>query len=580
MANNSSVSSNLSIQQQNINNKLTRYINIKNAVKILENFSNWNGYIKLYTEVESNFEIDDIVYIIFTNPFSTFTFNLENPNTPYEKWSNGYKVLYVNKSRNEVVINRDYNDITSGLYLKNQYLSKVKIRGGTFKNGTIDGLTFFNSNIGSGATFTQGIFYNCEINNINLLDKYDDVKVLYSTDNYNSKFIQKKSKTATIFKKERYYYNNVINSYIYNCNVENGNFINCNFISNGTNYINDGKFDDCTFSGYTINGGRYHDCVIESGTTWNYGYWDNISGITAFNTNWINGVWVTGTFYDNLWVNGIFSSGIFSASTWMDGEVYTGDFYYTNWYGGLVKNANFYNSFWSGGTFNDGIFENSTWYDGYFNGGIFKGSIFSGGTIKGGSITGSTLYDFNVYDGDLKDSSIYNGSLYNDYQINDCDINNANIHQGTINNSDITNSNIYNGVLLYVNITSGVSYNGQYKYSDLTDFVVQNGNFEKCDADNVTFYNGIFTDGNYENGYWYGGIWNGLNMDIGVFSSDIFYGGDFYGGLFTGDTKPNPNALWCGGTFHYGYWNGVYIDIYPENPFQKQLHTQTPPGIL
>ena len=95
----SSVSGNIDFIQSQLNMKTNNYINIKNAVKILENYSNWNGYIKLYSEVESNFEVDDIVYITYTDPniVSSTTFNLENPSVPFENFYVGYKILYTNK---------------------------------------------------------------------------------------------------------------------------------------------------------------------------------------------------------------------------------------------------------------------------------------------------------------------------------------------------------------------------------------------------------------------------------------------------------------------------------------------------
>jgi len=133
-----------SIQQQ-INNKRIEYINIKNAVKILEDYSNWNGYIKLYTEIENNFEVDDIIYITYMDgdiDSGTTVFNLENPSTPLTDFYLGYKILFVNRIKNEIVINRHYNDITNGAKLKFQYLSKVSCRGGNFIGDISDGVVF------------------------------------------------------------------------------------------------------------------------------------------------------------------------------------------------------------------------------------------------------------------------------------------------------------------------------------------------------------------------------------------------------------------------------------------------------
>jgi hypothetical protein len=130
------------------NNTKKEYINIKNAVKILETYSNWNGYIKLYTEVESNFEIGDTIYITYLelNDYPD-VFRLDNSNVIYSTYNFGYKILYVDKNKNEIVINRYYNDITTGYKLKHQYLSKVSCNGGIFYNNITDGAVFYNSNV-------------------------------------------------------------------------------------------------------------------------------------------------------------------------------------------------------------------------------------------------------------------------------------------------------------------------------------------------------------------------------------------------------------------------------------------------
>ena len=153
----SSVSGNMNLIQSQIKEKTNEYINIKNAVNILERYSNWNGYIKLYTEVESNFDVNDIVYITYTTPVTGSTiFNLDNNynnvtqeyyNDPFDEnisnYSLGYKILYTNKYKNELVINRYYNDITPGYTLSNQCLSKITCRKGNFFSDVSDGVVFY-----------------------------------------------------------------------------------------------------------------------------------------------------------------------------------------------------------------------------------------------------------------------------------------------------------------------------------------------------------------------------------------------------------------------------------------------------
>jgi len=144
----SSVSGNLGLIESQTNLKNNDYINIRNAVKILEKYSNWNGYTKLYTEVQSNFHLGDIVYITYTEPtIDSETFNLENPSVPFADFYLGYKVLHANPYKNMVVIDRYFNDITSGKKLKNQYLSKISCRGGDYYDDVADGVVFYDCNI-------------------------------------------------------------------------------------------------------------------------------------------------------------------------------------------------------------------------------------------------------------------------------------------------------------------------------------------------------------------------------------------------------------------------------------------------
>jgi len=150
----SSLSGNMRLIQSQIKNKNVDYINVKNAVKLLEKYSNWNGYIKLYTEVQNNFEVDDIIYITYLSDIvpsaENLIFNLENPSYPDEggdRFYLGYKILYVNSFKNEIVINRHFNDIGVGFNLSNQYLSKVSCRGGDLFDDVSDGVVFYNCNI-------------------------------------------------------------------------------------------------------------------------------------------------------------------------------------------------------------------------------------------------------------------------------------------------------------------------------------------------------------------------------------------------------------------------------------------------
>lgn len=154
----SSISGNMPLIQSQIKEKTNDYINVKNAVNILQKYSNWNGYIKIYTEVENNFNVGDIVYITYTEPTidPNTVFSLDNNynNTTYQyyddpfdenikEFSFGYKILFVNKYNNELVINRYYNDIPAGRKLSNQSLSKISLRRGTFFQDIMDGVVLY-----------------------------------------------------------------------------------------------------------------------------------------------------------------------------------------------------------------------------------------------------------------------------------------------------------------------------------------------------------------------------------------------------------------------------------------------------
>lgn len=161
----SSLNGNMGLIKSQTLQKTNEYINVKNAVKILEIYSNWNGYIKLYSEIQSNFVVGDTAYITYTsNNTGETIFNLENPSIPDEgsnRFYLGYKILYVNQYKNEIVINRHYNDIPTNFSLKNQYISKISCRGGYLYESVSDGVVFKNCSIlNTGFATISGIVRN------------------------------------------------------------------------------------------------------------------------------------------------------------------------------------------------------------------------------------------------------------------------------------------------------------------------------------------------------------------------------------------------------------------------------------
>lgn len=183
----SSLNGNMNLIKSQVTQKTNDYINVKNAVNILEIYSNWNGYIKLYTEVQSNFIVGDTAYITYT---STNTepniFNLENPSIPDEgsnRFYLGYKILYVNQFKNEIVINRHYNDIPIGYSLANQQISKISCRGGYLYNSVSDGVVFYNCSIlNAGFATISGIISIGNIPISGALITVSGTKIIHTTD--------------------------------------------------------------------------------------------------------------------------------------------------------------------------------------------------------------------------------------------------------------------------------------------------------------------------------------------------------------------------------------------------------------
>ena len=211
----SSLNGNINLIKSQVAQKTNDYINIKNAVNILEIYSNWNGYIKIYTEVQSNFVVGDTAYITYASTKSMSNiFNLENPSVPDEgsnRYYLGYKILYVNQSKNEIVINRHYNDIPSGYSLKYQQISKISCRGGYLYKSVSDGVVFYNCNIlNVGFSTISGIVSINGIPTPGVMVTLSGSKRIHTTDS-NGYYILNSVKGDNIIKsyKDGYIINNV-----------------------------------------------------------------------------------------------------------------------------------------------------------------------------------------------------------------------------------------------------------------------------------------------------------------------------------------------------------------------------------
>ena len=378
---------------------------------------------------------------------------------------------------------------------------------------------------------TQGILKYCKIYGVTFDNKYSEIKSIVTTEDYSSKFLSnnsgKVSQTSTILSSNNMYYNTVEESTLINCNVENGRFIKSTLLglASGTNYINDGLFSGCTLRGYTINGGKFYNCVIDNSNTWNFGHWHNSYGSTDFTSKWYSGVWNSGAFTGE-WFGGTFNDGQFNfPGVWYDGIANGGTFSGITWYNGLARNANFVSqSTFEDGIFNDGYFVDSTFHGGNFNGGKMINSIISGGTniatIYNGSISGCTV-DGNteIKGGSFKNVTIDNGDIFN-IDASYLSVNGGNFYSGNYSNTLFNGGNIHNG--MYINITGATLnltiHNGAFKNSIFDSIFVENGNFTNCLSTGLTWLDGIYTDGIMWNCVWYDGYWN----------DGLFYAGDCY----------------------------------------------------
>ena len=373
---------------------------------------------------------------------------------------------------------------------------------------------------------TQGVLKYCNIYNVKFEDKYSNIKTIKSTENYDSKFASNSgtSQTSTVLTDNNTYYNIVEHSNIlsgktlYNCDVETGRFLNSTFLTSNNNYIKDGYFSGCTISsGYTIYGGQFFDCVIDSGCTWKEGQWN--SG--TFNGDWYGGVWNSGVFPYPVWSGGTFNGGTFTnKSIWITGVANGGLFSGCTWNHGLVRNANFIGCIFKSGTFNNGLFSGGTFNGGTFNNGVMSNSFISGGTFNGGlvfncSISGNTENQSipKIDGGNFSNDKIYDGQIYN-MNGSDLTVYYGKFYNGKYENSTFITGDIYNG--LYLNLsgtTSGLTiHNGTFQKSNFIQTNVHNGSFTNCYSENIRWNYGVYTEGsmlfNLTGSYWRDGYWN------------------------------------------------------------------------
>jgi hypothetical protein len=539
--------------------------NISNAVKIIPKIDNKDSFIKLYTNVNSNFLVGDRVYILSYNSGDTnadldnYTYYTSRSGTSYgeiscEQYLQGYLVKEIDINTNSIVINRLYSSIPdiSGITSDNFFISKTIIFNSTITGGELNGVVLKNTAIDNSlenVKWIQGIVLGGSINNLVLSDKYESMTLslnsvvnnggvssyyTYNNDTYGySVFSGKTSLTInmpTIY--NGYFYNSVLTGY---------------FSSTPVNYpiIYNGYYELCDFdNNFKFNNGYYKMSNINSVTSlWNYGILDPVDiSIYEFHPIiWYDGIWEssntpissltweTGVFngdtftsscewrngifngvqFLGTWANGTFNKGFFNTTSWVNGIFNDGIFSSTStWQKGTFNNGTFY-GIWNDGVFNNGTFgTGATWTTGTFNNGIFSNSLWSNGTWNNGFFDNSTWVIGNWYNGTMSASDWYDGYFYN----------------GTINLDTLW----YNGIFYFGNFNDSTWLNGEWN-------------------------NGLMSNSNFQSGVWWDGVFTGGNIGVmGGAETVNWYSGNFNNGYFW------QNSQWYTGSFHNGSFNGIW----------------------
>lgn len=448
----------------------------RNSSLLINRIENDDGYLSIFTDIDTHVEKDDIVYITKVSGNS----NLDNFNDfkydnefPFTKFNKGYKVLNVEKEKNKITINKIFRDRISNIDLSNHYVSLIKGEEGIINNSNLNSVMWKKLNI-KNSNILQGIFLNINSSGVTFESKYsDDYKSLKRFFSDDGLVVNNNNYT--------YGYNFVGNynkkSYLYNSDIENGNFINININSDKKRKILNGFFENCNISNYEINGGYFLNCLIQSSCTWNNGTFDNINGEDFKPEIWENGSWIRGNFSGKTWENGTFNGN---------------------------DDSKFIDSKWTEGTFNNGIFENSDWESGNFNRGIFQNSYWSGGTINNNAkLKNSTWYDGLVVKGELINVNWKNGVF----------------KQGKITNCIWENGIVENGEI------QGTWFDGDFYNGKIFDSIWSGGTFYNGTMDNCIWYDGL-----HKNGFMYDTIWSGGTWENGHFNNGKWYSGNWEDG--------------------------------------------------
>lgn len=519
---------NITQVQANSEDKLTEINSYKdkglrNSVKLINKYEEDNKYLALFTELDSHIEENDIVFITKISGNS----NLDNFNDykydddfPFTNYSMGYRVLKVNKNKNKIVINKLFKDTIDNLDIKEHYISLIRKQNSTIENSKLNSVVTVNSKLKNNE-ITQGTFLNMNASGCTFKSKYDN----------NYKSLERKSiegNGIVNFNNYTYGYNfisyinsNNVNN-LFNCEIENGNFINTNIINkeNEKKTIPNGKFENCYISNYIIKGGYYLNCIIESDCKWENGTFENNNGEDFKPEIWYDGKWLYGNFSGKTWKNGIFNGRkdtLFIDSIWEDGLFNTGTIKNTDWLNGFFDSGNIKESNWTGGTFNNGLMINCNWQNGILNNGVLDNILWENGTMYNGQIKNSIWEYGEFYYGLIKDSEWYHGKLYNGHIKNSIwkDGHFGHYYYGYFYNNNIMENCIWSG---------GTFFNGT-----LINTTWQDGKF----------YNGLFTKGDWYNGTWFDGT-----MRESYVLNITWY----FGYMYNCKLDEDGEIIWYGGT--------------------------------
>jgi len=499
----------------NINSYLE--LGTRNSVPLINRFSEEDGYLVLFTDLDSHIEKNDIVYITRNSGNSELD-NFEDykfeDNYPFTNFSQGYKVINVDKNTNKIIINKIFRDTISNLDLNGHYISVVKGEKGSISNCSING-TLWKKSSTQNNEISQAIFLESNDSGNTFNSKYkDDYKSLkrsiqsdglqITEDNFTYGYIYHGFKNLKS-------YNN-----LYNCNIKKGNYYNCNIFSDlqedNKLIIKDGYFENCIISNYIINGGDFINCTIKSSCTWLDGKFDNIDGSKFEPKTWTNGTWGRGNFsgktwengtfngdnntlfIDSIWENGTFTNGIFSGSTWKNGNFIKGKMYYSDWIDGKLNGSEseIYFSKWSGGTFDKGLLSGSTWY----NGTMRTGNIYDSIWINGEVTIDAKFINIEWYNGKFKGGIMDNCTWYN-----------GSFFKGKMRNNSIW----YDGIF----------FNGTMKNSTWSAGTWKDGNMENCYWSGSTWENGSMENSFINKIYWKNGFMDNCTFSTNSATTDI-----------------------------------------------------------